>query len=78
MLSPAVAAHRCCGSSCFSLRCPGLSHIFIREEEQQTADTLRLLLPPNAVWLGKWLFNVLLLFALELIVVPMFCLMMNM
>ncbi len=55
----------------------GLSHIFIREEEQQTADTLRLVLPPNAVWLGKWLFNVLLLFALELIVVPMFCLMMN-
>jgi len=55
----------------------GLSHVFVREEEQQTADTLRLLLPPNAIWLGKWFFNVVLIYGLELIVIPMFFLMMN-
>ncbi|RMF58338.1 MAG: ABC transporter permease [Calditrichaeota bacterium] len=55
----------------------GLSHIFVREEEQQTADTLRLVLPPNAIWLGKWLFNVILLFGLEIIIVPVYFAMMN-
>ncbi len=55
----------------------GLAHIFIREEEQQTADTLRLVVPPNAVWLGKWLFNVVLLFGLEIIIVPVYLAMMN-
>lgn len=55
----------------------GLSHIFVREEEQQTSDTLRLILPPNAVWAGKWLFNVALLFGLELIIVPLYLILMN-
>lgn len=55
----------------------GLAHVFVREEEQQTADTLRLLLPPNSVWLGKWLFNVVLLFGLEVIIIPLFIVMMN-
>jgi len=55
----------------------GLSHIFVREEEQQTADTLRLVTTPNTVFLGKWFFNVLLLFALELIIIPLFFAMMN-
>ncbi len=55
----------------------GLSHVFVREEEQQTGDTLRLLLPPNAVLLGKWLFNVVLIYGLELIIIPLFFLMMN-
>ena len=55
----------------------GLSHVFVREEEQQTADTLRLVLPPNAVLIGKWLFNVVLLFGLELIIVPLYMLMMS-
>ena len=55
----------------------GLSHIFIREEEQQTADTLRLLVPPNAVWMGKWFFNLVLLFGLEVIIVPVYLAMMN-
>lgn len=55
----------------------GLSHVFVREEEQQTADTLRLILPPNAIWLGKWLFNVVLLFGLELIIIPLYIILMS-
>jgi len=50
----------------------GLSHIFVREEEQQTADTLRLVTTPNAVFLGKWFFNLVLLFALELVIIPLY------
>lgn len=55
----------------------GLAHVFVREEEQQTADTLRLVVPPTAVLLGKWFFNVVLLIGLELIVLPLFFIMMN-
>jgi heme exporter protein B len=50
----------------------GLSHIFVREEEQQTADTLRLVTSANAVFLGKWFFNLVLLLALEIIIIPIF------
>lgn len=55
----------------------GLSHIFVREEEQQTADTLRLILPPNSIWLGKWFFNVALLFGLEIVILPFYFVLMN-
>ena len=55
----------------------GLSHVFVREEEQQTADTLRLYVAPNAVLLGKWLFNVVLLLGIELIVIPLYFVMMS-
>ncbi len=55
----------------------GLAHIFVREEEQQTADTLRLVTSPNAVFLGKWLFNVALLLGLEILIVPIFIAMMG-
>jgi heme exporter protein B len=55
----------------------GLAHIFVREEEQQTADTLRIVTSPNAVFLGKWLFNIILLFALEIFIVPVFLAMMG-
>lgn len=55
----------------------GLSHIFIKEEEQQTADTLRLITNSNSVYLGKFLFNIGLLFALEVIVLPLFIVFMN-
>ncbi|NIW79644.1 MAG: heme ABC transporter permease CcmB [Calditrichae bacterium] len=55
----------------------GLAHIFVREEEQQTADTLRLVVPPNAVWLGKWFFNIVLLFGIEIIIIPLFLAMMR-
>jgi heme exporter protein B len=55
----------------------GLSHIFIREEEQQTADTLRLVANPTSILLGKWLFNIVLLFSLELIIFPLFVVFFN-
>ncbi|MEJ2634851.1 MAG: heme exporter protein CcmB [Calditrichia bacterium] len=55
----------------------GLSHIFVREEEQQTADTLRLVTSPASVFLGKWFFNIVLLFGLEVIIVPLFLAMMG-
>ncbi len=55
----------------------GLAHIFVREEEQQTADTLRLVTPPNTIFLGKWLFNLTLLFGLEIVIIPLFLALMN-
>jgi heme exporter protein B len=55
----------------------GLAHIFIREEEQQTADTLRLVTPATPIFLGKWLFNITLLLGLEIIIVPLFFVLMN-
>jgi heme exporter protein B len=55
----------------------GLSHIFVREEEQQTADTLRLVTTANAVFLGKWFFNLVLLFGLELLIIPVYIAMMG-
>ncbi len=55
----------------------GLAHIFVREEEQQTADTLRLVTRPSTVFLGKWFFNLVLLFSLELVIVPLYVVMMN-
>jgi heme exporter protein B len=55
----------------------GLSHVFVREEEQQTADTLKLVAPPTAIFLGKWFFNVTLLFGLELIIVPLYLVFMD-
>ena len=55
----------------------GLSHIFVREEETHTADTLKLVAPATSIFLGKFLFNVILLFLLELIIVPLFLGVMN-
>ncbi|HDZ12853.1 MAG TPA: ABC transporter permease [Bacteroidetes bacterium] len=56
----------------------GLSHVFVREEEQQTADTLKLVAPPVAIYLGKLLFNILLLLGLELILIPLYVVFMDM
>jgi len=56
----------------------GLSHVFVREEEQQTADTLRLVASPSAIFVGKWLFNILLLLGLELILIPLYMVFMDM
>ena len=41
----------------------GLSHIFVREEEKHTADTLKLVAQPTGVFLGKFLFNLFLLYS---------------
>lgn len=55
----------------------GLSRSFVKEEEAGTMDVLKLSARPQAVFLGKLLFNLTLLGALELIVVPSFILLMN-
>ncbi len=50
----------------------GLARVFVREEEAGTASALRLAAPPPAVLLGKYLVNVLLLFAVTAFIVPLF------
>ena len=54
-----------------------LSHIFVREEEKHTADTLKLITQPTSILLGKFFFNLFLLYMLELITVPLFFAVMN-
>jgi len=55
----------------------GLSRSFVKEEEAGTMDVLRLSARPQAVFLGKLFFNLTLLGALELIIVPSFILLMD-
>jgi len=51
----------------------GLARVFVKEEDSHTAPTLRLAARPHAVLLGKLAFNFLLLLALQVIVVPLYC-----
>lgn len=55
----------------------GLSRSFVKEEEAGTMDVLKLSARPQAVFLGKLFFNLTLLGALELIIVPAFIIMMG-
>jgi heme exporter protein B len=55
----------------------GLSRSFVKEEEAGTMDVLKLSARPQAVFLGKLFFNLTLLGALQLIIVPAFILLMN-
>lgn len=50
----------------------GLARSFVQEEETRTALALRLAAPPIAVYLGKLLFNLALLLALDLLVALLF------
>jgi len=50
----------------------GLARVFVREEEAGTAPLLRLSAPATAVYAGKWLFNIALVFAVETVSVPLF------
>lgn len=50
----------------------GLSRTFISEEERGTAATLQLLTTPTAVFVGKLLFNTLLLFGLNILTVILY------
>ncbi len=50
----------------------GLARAFVREEEAGTAAALRLAAPATAVYAGKWLFNLFLTFAVEIVGVPLF------
>ncbi len=55
----------------------GLSRSFVKEEEAGTMDVLKLSARPQAVFLGKLFFNLTLLGALEIIIVPSFILLMD-
>lgn len=55
----------------------GLSRSFVQEQESGTMFTLRLYAGPQAVLFGKMLFNILLLLALTILVIPLFILFLN-
>lgn len=50
----------------------GLARVFVREEEAGTAPLLRLSAPATAVYAGKLLLNIALVFAVESVSVPLF------
>jgi heme exporter protein B len=52
----------------------GLSHSFVHEEETGTVTALRLSAPAGAIYAGKLLFNLLLLFAIAAVVTPVYML----
>lgn len=55
----------------------GLAHVFLHEEETNTAMALRLSAPASAIYAGKLAFNLLLLFGIAVIVVPLFVIMLG-
>ncbi|MGC8669204.1 MAG: heme exporter protein CcmB [Chthonomonadales bacterium] len=50
----------------------GLSHIFLHEEEAGTSMALRLTARPEAIFLGKLLFNLLLMMGIAAVVTPLY------
>lgn len=50
----------------------GLARIFVTEEERGTAMTLQLTAPPSAVYTGKLLFNLVLVYAVNTVAVLLF------
>ncbi len=50
----------------------GLAQVFVREEEAQTAQTLRLAADPDAIFLGKLFFNFSLLIIMATVITPLF------
>lgn len=55
----------------------GLPRAFVQEEESQTATALRLSATPSALFCGKLLYCLTLVGALELLVTPVFVILMN-
>jgi heme exporter protein B len=55
----------------------GLPRVFVKEEDGRTVMALRLAVRPVALFLGKLLFNVTLLFAVTLAVVPLYLILME-
>jgi len=55
----------------------GLPRLFVQEEETHTATALRLSATPTALFTGKLVYGVTLIFALELLVVPLFAVLMQ-
>ncbi len=50
----------------------GLAQVFVKEEESNTSHALKLTANPNIIFWGKFGFNLILLFLLELFIVPLF------
>lgn len=50
----------------------GLAHVFTEEEEAATSDALRMAAVPEAIFWGKFLYNLVLLMLTALIVVPLY------
>ncbi|MBN1350517.1 heme exporter protein CcmB [candidate division KSB1 bacterium] len=55
----------------------GIAHSFVKEAEAGTIDTLKLSARPNAIFLGKLFFNLTLLIFIELLIVPLFIILMK-
>lgn len=55
----------------------GLAQSFIKEEESKTAIALRLYAPAGSVFGGKLIFNLTLLFAMNIITIPLFAIFLN-
>ncbi len=55
----------------------GLPRVFVKEEDSRTAMALRLTAAANVVFVGKLLFNVVLLFGVSAAVVPLFVILMG-
>lgn len=55
----------------------GLAQVFVKEEESRTVSMLKLVATPTTVFLGKLLFNLVLLLLLEIVIVPLFIIWMN-
>ncbi len=55
----------------------GLAQVFVKEEESKTVNILKLIAAPSTVFLGKFLFNMILLLLLEILIVPLFIILMN-
>lgn len=55
----------------------GLAQVFVKEEESRTISILKLIATPGTVFLGKLLFNLVLLLILEIVIVPLFIILMN-
>lgn len=53
----------------------GLAQVFVKEEESKTSTILKLTADPTPVYLGKLIFNFLLLLLLEIIIAPLFFIM---
>jgi len=55
----------------------GLAQVFVKEEESRTVNLLRLVATPGIVLVGKFLYNLALLLILEIVVLPLFVILMN-
>lgn len=55
----------------------GLSRVFVKEEEQKTAITIKMAQDPISIFFGKLLFNLGLIFFISFIITPLFCIFME-